>query len=188
MKNVLKSRTALTFTLLLISNFQAAVMAEDASSGGASDARRRQVAYLTPTVDLQHARDVAQAAYQSTNFNGALSHYQNLSQSTAANAKDFYWLGETYAHLNRYPEAAQAFDRALAMDPRLDTAQIPLVQAYLGANQQQIAAQKCASAIRTVTDPVVRQQLTLLEPYCHPRPPVHLNSAEVRSRRMLEHR
>jgi len=180
---------SLSFCLLLIGNLQAGVIAQGAASGDASDARRRQVAYLTPMVDLQHTRDAAQAAYQSTNFVGALSQYQNLSQSTAANAKDFYWLGESYAHLNRYAEAAQAFDRALLIDPHMDSVQIPLVQAYLGSNNPKIASEKCTSALRTVTDPVVKQQLILLEPFCHSHPASAATSSEQPTRgRILEHR
>jgi cytochrome c-type biogenesis protein CcmH/NrfG len=169
MESALKSRFSVTLCILLAGNLPASVMAQVSSTGDAG--RNRQVAYLTPMVDLQRSRDIAQAAYQSMQFASALPQYQTLSQSTAANAKDFYWLGETYFHLNRFREAAQAFERAVAMDPRMDSVHILIVQSYLGSNQPQVAASKCSAALNVVSDPIIRQQLSSLAPFCRNQPP-----------------
>jgi len=129
-------------------------------------ADNQQIAYLTPSVNLQHSRDAASSAYHATNFASALQEYQKICQSTTANAKDYYWLGETYFHLDRYGDAAQSFERAVAIEPRLDAARVRTVQAYLFNKQPEIAREKCTAAMSVVTDPIARQQLNSLEQCC----------------------
>ena len=171
MERVLKSRVPLLVCAMLTSNLPIATLAQNAPSGSAGDAaRRKEVAYLTPMVDLQRSRDSAQGTYQAMQFAAALPQYQTLCQSTASNAKDFYWLGQTYFHLNRFADAAQSFERAIAIDPRMDSVRVCLVQSYLGANQPQVAKEKCTAALNAVTDPTVRKDLTALEQYCQNRP------------------
>jgi predicted Zn-dependent protease len=131
----------------------APALADNLNSAGT----KTQIAYLTPMVDLQHSRDMASSAYQATQFASALQQYQNICQSTAANAKDYYWLGETYFHLSRYSDAAQTFEKTVAFDPRMDSVRVRVVQSYLFNKQPQIAKEKCAAAINVVTDPIVRQ-------------------------------
>lgn len=74
--------------------------------------------------------------------------------------------GETYFHLNRYSDAAQTFEKAVAVEPRMDSVRVRIVQAYLFNKQPEIAKEKCAAAINIVTDPLVRQQLTSLQQSC----------------------
>jgi len=154
----------------LISSLPIASLAQSAAVGSAGDAaRRKEVAYLTPMVDLERSRDSAQATYQAMQFSSALPQYQTLCRSTASNAKDFYWLGQTYLHLNRFGEAAQAFERAIAMEPRSDNVRVCLVQSYIAADQTQVAKQKLGEALNLVTDPTARQQLKALEQLCQGR-------------------
>src|SRR5271170_2346123 len=134
MERVLKSQVPLLICALLTSNYPIATLAQNAPVSGTGDARRREVAYLTPMVDLEHSRNSAQASYQAMQFAAALPQYQNLCQSTASNAKDYYWLGQTYFHLNKFTEAAQVFERTVALDPRMDSARVSIVQSYLGCN------------------------------------------------------
>jgi len=185
MERVLKSQVPLLICALLTSNYPIATLAQNAPVSGTGDARRREVAYLTPMVDLEHSRNSAQASYQAMQFAADLPQYQNLCQSTAANARDFYWLGQTLFHLNRYPEAAQAFEREIAMNPRADEARIPLVQSYLGSNQPQLAKQKCSEALSIVSDPQSRQQLTTLEQFCQNRAMGRTPGLQMRSGRRL---
>jgi cytochrome c-type biogenesis protein CcmH/NrfG len=132
-----------------------------------ADNPNTQIAYLTPMVDMQHSRDVASSAYQSMQFASAVQQYQKVCQSPAANAKDYYWLGESYFHLNKYGDAAQSFERAVAIEPRLDSVKVRVVQSYLFGKQFEVAHEKCLAAMNTATDPLVRQQLNALEQSCN---------------------
>jgi len=156
----------IAYVVVLVASINAPARADNYAAAPT----RTQIAYLTPMADLQHSRDDASAAYQSTQFAAALSHYQNICQSTASNAKDYYWLGETYFHLNRYGEAAQSFEKTVAMEPRMDSVQVRIVQAYIFAKQPEVARQKCLAAMSLVTDPIVRQQLNVLEQSCSSTP------------------
>jgi hypothetical protein len=114
-------------------------------------------------------------------FGSALQQYQNICQSTAANAKDYYGLGESYFHLNRFGDAAQSFERAIMIEPRMDPVRVRIVQSYLFGNQPEIAKEKCLAAMNIVTDPFVRQQLNALEQSCDRRPALQPNKG-VRQR------
>jgi len=148
--------------MTIMLTFTSTFVSASADNGAANN----QIAYLTPMVDLQHSRDVASSAYQATQFASALQQYEKICQSTAANAKDYYWLGETYFHLNRYSDAAQTFEKTVAIEPRMDSVRVRVVQSYLFNKQPEIAREKCAAAMNIVTDPIVRQQLNALQQSC----------------------
>jgi predicted Zn-dependent protease len=172
---------------IVLASINTSARADNVNRTATSTPARTQIAYLTPMVDLQHSRDAASSAYQAMQFASALPQYQNICQSTAANAKDYYWLGETYFHLNRFVEAAQTFEKALTIDPRMDGVRVSVVQSYLQANQPQIAKEKCVAALNIVTDPIARQELSMLEQYCHPHPITHVNASQHRgAARMVE--
>jgi len=130
------------------------------------EAGRNQLAYLTPSLQAGSLRESAEAAYQAMNFEVALEQYKMLSQSAAARADDSYWIGESYFHLNRYSDAIQAFEDAIAKNPRADGVRVRLVQAYISGKQTQIAKQKCTEFLASASDPSVRQQLVSLSRFC----------------------
>jgi len=148
------------YLCLVITSTNVSVLADNVASP------KQQIAYLTPMVDLQHPRDAASSAYQALDFASALQQYQQICQSTAANAKDYYWLGESYFHVNRYSDAALSFEKAVAIDPRMDGVRVRIVQAYLFNKQPEIAREKCTAAIAVTADPIARQQLSALEQSC----------------------
>lgn len=136
-----------------------------ASNTVAADANK-QVAYLTPSLEVQRVRDSARGTYQSLQFEGALTQYKSLCQSTVANSQDFYWLGESYFHLNRFNDAAQAFEQSVTIDPRAHDSWVRVVEAYLAGKQPQKAKEKCDLALQRVTDEYARKQLTSLQRLC----------------------
>jgi predicted Zn-dependent protease len=126
----------------------------------------RQVAYLTPSLPAQSLRESAEAAYQAMNFDVALEQYKMLSQSAVAKADDSYWIGESYFHMNRFPEAVQAFEDTIAKNPRADNVRVRLVQTYISGNQPQVAKQKCTEFLACASDPSAKQQLLSLSRFC----------------------
>jgi len=177
MKNLLHYRTIILSSALIVTvNSSVAVLAQTASDINQGSTPNNQVAFLTPMVDLQRQRDGAMATYQARQFAAAAEQFKTISQSTASNANDLYWLGESYFHINRFNEAAQSFEQSVNLNPRADNVRVRVVESYLACKQPEVAKEKCAAALNLVIDPSARQQLMVLAPYCsNQRPVVHVN-------------
>jgi TolA-binding protein len=163
---------------MVATNSPLSAVAETASDINQGSKANSQVAFLTPMVDLQRQRDGAMATYQARQFAAAVEQFKTISKSTASNANDLYWLGESYFRINRFNEAAQSFEESVNLNPRADNVRVRVVESYLACKQPDIAKEKCAAALNLVTDASARQQLLVLAPYCsNQRPVVHVNRA-----------
>jgi len=131
-----------------------------------SASARNQLAYLTPSLSLQSAREVAMAAFQAKHYETALEQFKMISQSAGATLDDLYWIGESYFHLRRFNEAAKSFEEVVDRNPRAESVKIRVVQSYMSSNQSQVAKQKCSEYLVAVSDPGMKQQLSLLSTYC----------------------
>jgi tetratricopeptide (TPR) repeat protein len=141
-----------------------------------SDAsNHNQIAYLTPSLATQTLRAQASANYQAMQFQTALEQYKSICQSSSASANDYYWLGESLLHLDRFAEASQALEQAITLNPKADSVRVRLVQSYVACNQPQTAQSKCSEALGLVSDPVVRKQISDLNQFCSARPSFHIN-------------
>jgi len=170
MNLVIKSRISLALPLALagaaLGNISAIADSYYASNTPTIAQQPRQLAYLTPSVSLENMRGLASAEYKVMNFTAAVQHYMQICQYGGASDQDFYWLGESYYHLNKFGEAGIAFDRAVAANPSSEDFRIRQVESYLAAGQNEVARQKGTEALNLAKDPQSRHVLTVLIERC----------------------
>jgi tetratricopeptide (TPR) repeat protein len=173
MKLVIKSRITLAVPLALfgaaLSNISAIANNYYLSNGTTIAEQPKQLAYLTPSVSMANLRNLASDNYKVMNFTAALQQYAQICQYSGASDQDFYWLGESYYHLNKFGEAAIAFDRAVAANPNSDDMRIRQVESYLAAGQNEVAKQKGSEALNLAKDVQARHVLTVLIDRCDKR-------------------
>jgi tetratricopeptide (TPR) repeat protein len=173
MKLDIKSRIALALPLAALgaalSNISAIANNYYLSNGTTIAEQPRQLAYLTPSITMDRMRDLATEQYKVMNFTAAVQQYNQICQYAGASDKDFYWLGESYYHLNKFGEAATAFDRAVVANPTSDDLRIRQVESYLAAGQNEVARQKCTEALSLAKDSQSRHVLTVLIDRCDKR-------------------
>jgi tetratricopeptide (TPR) repeat protein len=136
------------------------------TSPNAVSEARNKLAYLSPSPAIHVSREDANAAYQAMRFEVALEQYKTISQSAGSVPEDLYWVGESYFHLNKFDEATKWFEEAIARSPRADKIRVRIVQAYMSANQPQVAKQKCTEYLASVSDPMAKQDLTTISAHC----------------------
>lgn len=130
--------------------------------GGSNEARSLAFGAPSPSSDSLRLRDAAQSNYQASQFQTAIGLYRRIVQSPVADANDYYWLGESNFHAHQYAEAAQAFNRAVALNPAADNVRVRLAETYLCAKQPELAKQVCQSAGTVVKDEYSKKQLNAL--------------------------
>src|SRR6516162_9133014 len=84
-------------------------------------------------VNLSNRRTYASAIFQSKNFSEALNHWRFIVGEGSNEAYDHFWLGQSYYHLKKYPEAAGAFREAARLDKKMDHAKLKLVESYFAS-------------------------------------------------------
>jgi tetratricopeptide (TPR) repeat protein len=159
---------------LMVAGNLAPALAEN--PGTANTVAGNQTQPMQPNLALQQNRVAADAAYHDLHFDVALQRYQQICQSPAHDANDLYWLGESYFHLGYFAQAAQSFEQSLAANPRADSVNVRLVQAYLASKQYQTAKAKIVAALAAVRDAAVREQLIALSRYCDKPSSFHIDS------------
>jgi len=112
--------------------------------------------------DLQTERFAAQAMFQSQKFSESASRWKALIKAGANQAYDYYWLAESFYHLEKYTDAANVFEQAVHTDPKVDNFRVRLVEACLASKDQKKAQMACAEALAVVSDPYAKHQLEAL--------------------------
>lgn len=82
--------------------------------------------------------NAAQTAYESKQYDEAVRRYENIVATGAADPALFYNLGNAYFRLEQVPAAIANYERALALDPRMELAEANLRYA-LAATQRNLA-------------------------------------------------
>jgi len=111
---------------------------------------------------FQNRRCEAQTMYRAEKFERAATQLKALIDSGSKQACDYYWLGESYYHMDKYADAAAAFREAVKLDPTMDTAKVRLAEARLATKNLSEAHAACTEALATVSDPYARKQLEVI--------------------------
>ncbi|NPA92934.1 MAG: tetratricopeptide repeat protein [Chloroflexi bacterium] len=78
----------------------------------------------------------------------AVRYFQQTAEAENNASPDiFFYLGEAYTHLNRWQDAANAYRKALKIDPHFAPAQVGLAQVLLHEDQQRDALKLLSEAI-----------------------------------------
>lgn len=167
---------------LLVAAFALAcpLMAQAESEGKA-------LALLPPGFSAQEGqfevtRKLAQSCYQGTQFTQALQLFHQICSSGSANANDFYWLGESYAHLDQYSSAAKAFEEAAKLDAANDKLKVRIAECHLASRNKMMAQEACRSGLVSAKDPRARQQLSMLAKICSISEPVMVRGKTLTER------
>lgn len=118
-------------------------------------------------INLRAQRTDALATYQIKDFDESVNRWKLIIAKGSNDAYDHYWLGQSYYHMQKYQEAAEAFKKAVKLDKKMDQAKVKLVESYLACHNMAEARSACEEILPTVTDPYAKKQLEAMSQYAH---------------------
>lgn len=121
-----------------------------------------QIAISSPTnsmTALQQARAEAKALFMASQFEQAVNKWTAICRASGGCSYDYYWLGESHYHLEKYAEAAQSFEYALQKGPMTEMLFSRLAETYFALKQYEQVKSTCTNGLNVARDPFVRKQL-----------------------------
>jgi cytochrome c-type biogenesis protein CcmH/NrfG len=152
-----------------------------------AESEGKALAFLSPSLtgqidQFETTRKLAQSCYQATQFTQALQFFHQICSSGSANANDFYWLGESYAHLDQYNNAARAFEEAAKLDGANDKLKVRIAECHLASRNKIMAQEACRSGLVSVKDQMARQKLSMIAKICSMSEPVMVRGKTITER------
>ncbi len=92
-------------------------------------------------------------------FEQAVLKWTMICRASGGCSYDYYWLGESHYHLERYADAAQSFEYALQKGPMMEMLFSRLAETYFALKQYDRVKSTCNNGLCAVRDAYVRKQL-----------------------------